>query len=112
MTDVIQLVCYTDADFGGDKNTRKSVSGMVRTMNGMIVGWQCKKQGAVALSTAEEDFVAASCGGQELLGLKELLTEIGLQVQLPLILYIDNQAAIKQIANEASSGRANLSISV
>ncbi|KAE8877445.1 hypothetical protein PF005_g6501 [Phytophthora fragariae] len=102
----IKLACYTDADFGGDKLDRKSVSGAVLSVNGMIVGWMCKKQGAVALSTAEAEFVAASCGGQELLGLKELLSELGMALQLPLTLYMDNQAAIKQVQNEASSSRA------
>ncbi|KAF4031164.1 putative Gag-Pol poly [Phytophthora infestans] len=84
--DMIQLECYTDADFGGDKNVRKSVSGMVIKMNRMIVGWQCTKQGVVALSMAKAGFVAAVCGGQERLGREELLTKIGLRVQLPLTL--------------------------
>jgi hypothetical protein len=75
-------------------------------MNGITVGWVCKKQSAIALSTAEAEFVAASCGGQKLLGLRELLGELSMPVHLPLALYIDIQAAIKQINNEASSGRA------
>ncbi|GMF15396.1 unnamed protein product [Phytophthora fragariaefolia] len=102
----INLVCYTDADFAGDNLDRKSVSGAVFSVNGMIVGWACKKQSAVALSTAEAEFVAASCGGQELLGLKELLSEIAMQLKLPLTLFMDGQAAIKQIENETSSGRS------
>ncbi|GMF57079.1 unnamed protein product [Phytophthora fragariaefolia] len=53
----INLVCYTDADFAGDNLDRKSVSGAVFNVNGMIVGWACKKQSAVALSTAEAEFI-------------------------------------------------------
>ncbi|GMF43844.1 unnamed protein product [Phytophthora fragariaefolia] len=102
----LKLACYTDADFGGDKLDMKSVSGAVFSVNGMIVGWMCKKQRTAALSTGEAEFVAASCGGQELLGLKELLRELGMALQLPLILYMDNQAAIKQVQNEARSSRA------
>lgn len=104
-TSAIELVCYTDADFGGDRVDRKSVSGAVLCMNGMVVGLMCKKQSSVALSTAEAEFVAASAGGQELLGLKELLGELGAEVQLPTKLLMDNQAAILQVKNEASSGR-------
>ncbi|OWZ16104.1 Methylmalonate-semialdehyde dehydrogenase [Phytophthora megakarya] len=75
ITSVIDLVCYTDADFGGDREDRKSVSGAVLCMNGLVVGWTCKKQSSVSLSTAEAEFVAAST------------------------------AAILQVKNEASSGR-------
>ncbi|CAI5747091.1 unnamed protein product [Peronospora destructor] len=72
----------------------------------MIVGWLCKKQGSVALSTMEAEFVAGSLVASELLGMYELLDEIGIKVEVPNILHIDNQAAIKQITGEDSSGRA------
>ncbi|GMG17893.1 unnamed protein product [Phytophthora fragariaefolia] len=104
-TSVIDLVYYTNADVGGDRVDRKSVSGAVLCLNGMVEGWTCKKQSSVALSTAEAEFVAASIGGHELLGLRELLAEFGTEVQLPTDLLMDNQAAILQVKNEASSGR-------
>nr|CCA19524.1 AlNc14C73G4950 [Albugo laibachii Nc14] len=72
----------------------------------MVVGLHCKKQTAVALSTAEAEYVVASIGGNELLGLKELAGELGLQVALPMCMNMDNQAAIKQVENEASSSQA------
>nr|CCA27535.1 putative pol protein [Albugo laibachii Nc14] len=72
----------------------------------MVVGWHCKKQTAVALSTAEAEYVAASIGGKALLGLKELAGELGLQVTLLMCMNLDNQAAIKQVENEASSSKA------
>lgn len=59
----------------------------------MAVDWQCKKPTAVALSTAEAEFVAASIGGQDVLGLNELFKEIGLSVMLPIEMKMDNQAA-------------------
>ena len=72
----------------------------------MVAGWHCKKQTAVALSTAEAKFISAAIGGVEVLGIKELVMEIGVQVKTPVVLKIDNQAAIHQIDNEAASSNS------
>ena len=66
-------------------------------LNGMLIAWQSKKQGAVALSTAEAEL---------LLGVRQLCAEIGLQVRLPMRMSMDNQAAIKQVSSEISSAQA------
>ena len=54
----------------------------------------------------EAEFVAASEVAREVLGLREMLREIGLEPALPMQLHVDNQAAISQIAGEASSLKA------
>ncbi|KAE8895574.1 hypothetical protein PF005_g193 [Phytophthora fragariae] len=64
------------------------------------------QEAAVALSTAEAEFVAASIGGQDVLRLNELFKEIGLSVKLPIEMKMDNQAAMKQLTNEVSSSKA------
>ncbi|KAE9261643.1 hypothetical protein PF008_g32798 [Phytophthora fragariae] len=71
----------------------------------MVVGWICKKQSSVALSTMEAEFVAASQVTAEMLGIVELLSEIGIKVEVPYKLHVDNQA-VKQIEGEDTSGRA------
>ena len=99
----LRITSYSDADFAADKDDRKSISANVVYVNGIIAGWNCKKQGTVALSTAEAEFVAAAVGGREALGLKELFEEFGMQSKTPMILKIDNQAAIIQLESEASA---------
>ena len=56
-----------------------------------------KKQTGVSLSTIEAEFTSASHVGRELLGLRELLKEIGLPVPEPMSMLMDNQAAIKML---------------
>ena len=56
----------------------------------------------------EVEFVAASETARELLGVREMLLEIGLAPNLPMQMHVDNQAAIRQIEGEASSLRANV----
>ena len=50
-----ECVRYSDADWAGDINDRKSMSGYVLQINGAPVMWRSKKQVCVALSTAEEE---------------------------------------------------------
>jgi hypothetical protein len=102
----IKIECFTDADFAADKSDRKSISAGAVFANGMLVSWHCKKQTAVALSTAEAEFVSGSVGAREALGLRELVQEFGFRVELPMPLWIDNQAGIKQIENESSSSES------
>lgn len=73
-------------------------------VNGAIVGWHCKKQSAVVTLTTEAEFVAAAAGKQEALGLKELFTELGLQVKTRIVLVMDYQAALKQIKKRGKLG--------
>ena len=50
--------------------------------------------------------MAASLMESDLLGLKELLEEIGVRVVKRMVMYVDNQAAIRQIQGKDSAGRA------
>ncbi|XP_044019556.1 secreted RxLR effector protein 161-like [Aphidius gifuensis] len=55
----IKLVAFADADFSGDTTTRKSTSGYLLESNNCPIIWGSRKQKAIALSTAEAEFVAA-----------------------------------------------------
>ncbi|KAG2783624.1 hypothetical protein PC129_g10077 [Phytophthora cactorum] len=58
--DGVLVEAFSDTDYAADKSDRKSVSGGVLMVGGMVVGWMCKKQKCVALSTIEAEFVAAT----------------------------------------------------
>ena len=75
-------------------------------MDGAVVSWTCKKQTGVSLSTMEAEFIAASQAGRELLGLKELFSELDMKVVEPMPMWMDNQAAIKQVDSEKSTSSA------
>nr|CCA18037.1 hypothetical protein ALNC14_041800 [Albugo laibachii Nc14] len=90
-TPTIMLQSYTDEDHAADRADRKSFSGGVICLNGMIVGWMCRNQASGALSTMEAEFVAALLIASNLLGLKELLGEIGIKGE-------DSEGRAKHIA--------------
>nr|GFC04804.1 hypothetical protein [Tanacetum cinerariifolium] len=61
------LVAYSDCDYGGASQDRKSTSGGCQFLGRWLISWQRKKQTIVATSTTEAEYVAAaSCCGQVL----------------------------------------------
>lgn len=51
---------YTDADFAGDDNDRKSTSGTVHLYNGAPIAWRSGRQSLQALTTCEAEYIAAT----------------------------------------------------
>jgi hypothetical protein len=74
-------------------------------LNGMLVSWNCNKQALVSLSTMDSEFISAARGVQEVMGCYYLVKELGMNMQYPMKLRMDNQAAITCIINEASSSK-------
>ncbi|KAL5572018.1 hypothetical protein UlMin_021615 [Ulmus minor] len=57
-----KLVGYVDADFAGDLDKRRSLTGYVFTLFGCTVSWKAQLQPVVALSTTEAEYIAATEG--------------------------------------------------
>nr|GEX03836.1 ribonuclease H-like domain, reverse transcriptase, RNA-dependent DNA polymerase [Tanacetum cinerariifolium] len=61
------LVAYSDSDYGGATQDRKSTTGGCQFLGRRLISWQCKKQTIVATSATKVEYVAAaSCCGQVL----------------------------------------------
>ncbi|XP_043695672.1 secreted RxLR effector protein 161-like [Telopea speciosissima] len=54
------LSAYSDANWAGDVDDRKSTSGGAFYLGGSLVAWHSKKQDSVSLSTAEAEYIAAT----------------------------------------------------
>ncbi|GJW74309.1 retrovirus-related pol polyprotein from transposon TNT 1-94 [Tanacetum coccineum] len=65
MDSLFKLVAYTDSDYIGATQDRKSTTGGCQFLGNMLISWQCKKQTVVVTSTTKAEYVAAaSCYGQ------------------------------------------------
>ena len=91
---------FTDADYGGDHDDRKSTSGCIFLLNGGPISWFSRKQECTATSTTEAEFVAGSEAAKEGTWIKSLLEEIGQGKPGPITLFCDNQGAIKVAYNQ------------
>ena len=96
---------YTDADWAGDQDDRKSISGYVFLLSGGAISWESQKQRCVALSTAEAEYVAMSTATQEAIWLRQLIAEITSSEETPILVYEDNQSAIAIARNPQFHGR-------
>ena len=94
-----KLMGYSDSDFGGDIDDRKSTTGVIFFMGEMPISWQSQKQKAVALSTCEAEYMAGAAGACQAVWLARLLGDImGANIQQP-VLKMDNQSAIAPSKN-------------
>ena len=87
-----RLIAYADADWATCPETRCSISAYVTILNGAAVDWKSKKQGAVATSSSEAEFVSASKAADEIVWQRRLLDGMGLTQSSPTPLYEDNSA--------------------
>jgi hypothetical protein len=101
-----ELIAYSDSDYGGDVDDRKSTSGYVFMMGSGAVSWSSRKQPIVTLSTTEAEFIAAAhcvCQG---IWLKRILECIGLEQRKCLTVLCDNSSTIKLSKNLVLHGRS------
>ena len=70
-----QLIGYSDADWAGDLDDHHSTTGNLFIMARGLIDWLSKKQGVVALSTSEAEYVALSAATQEATWLRRLLSD-------------------------------------
>nr|GFA30606.1 hypothetical protein [Tanacetum cinerariifolium] len=91
------LVAYSDSDYGGATQDRKSTGGS-QFLGRRLISWQCKKQTIVATSPTKVEYVAAaSCCGQ-VLWIRNQLLDYGYNFMNTKI-HIDNNSAIFIVKN-------------
>jgi hypothetical protein len=73
------LVGFTNSDWADDLDDRKSTAGYVFILGLGPVTWACKKQQAIALSSAEAEYRAIVNASQDALWLRQIFSEFGFQ---------------------------------
>src|ERR1700759_3261525 len=84
---------YSDADWGSQTH-HHSISGYAFLMGNGAVTWSSKKQGVVALSSTEAEYIAQTHAAKELIWLRTFLGEVSSKFTQPTTLHCDNQGAI------------------
>jgi hypothetical protein len=102
------LVGYTDSDWAGDPDTRRSTSGYVFNLGSAAISWSSKRQSTVSLSTCEAEYVGQTNATKEAIWLQKFLKQIQPDEDPGLgatIIYGDNQGAIALAKNDQFHGR-------
>jgi len=101
---VVKLVGYTDSDWVGDVETRKSMSGYTFHLGTGAISWSSKKQPVVALSTAEAEYMAVTSCATQTVWLRKMLEVMHQKQDTPIVIFCDNKSAIALCKNPVFHG--------
>ncbi|XP_072084630.1 secreted RxLR effector protein 161-like [Arachis hypogaea] len=92
----LEVISYSDSDFGGCADTRKSTFGYLFLFGEAAISWKSSKQSVVATSTMEAEFVACFEAINQALWLRNFISGLGIvdSIARPLKIYCDNSAAV------------------
>ncbi|KAM1744384.1 hypothetical protein ACFX11_011278 [Malus domestica] len=105
-SDNYKLAGYSDSDWAGDSDDRKSTTGFVFFMGDTAFTWMSKKQPIVTLSTCEAEYVAATSCVCHAIWLRNLLKELSMPQEEPTKIYVDNKSAIALAKNPVFHDRS------
>jgi hypothetical protein len=92
-----KLKVFSDSDWAGDLETRISVTGFIVYL---------QKQRGVTLSSSEAEYVAMSEAVKEIRFIYFILKDIGIEVELPIVLKSNNIGALFMSQNSSTGVRS------
>ncbi|GJT48955.1 retrovirus-related pol polyprotein from transposon TNT 1-94 [Tanacetum coccineum] len=84
---------YSDSDYAGCNMDRKITSGACQILRGKLVCWSAKKQQSMAMSSAEDEYVAAAGCCASILWMKSQLSAYDIHYKM-IPIFCDNTSAI------------------
>lgn len=102
----MKLMAFTDNDYAGDLDDRRSTSGFVFMLGSGAVSWSSKKQYVVALSTTEAEYIAAALCACQCVWLRRVLEKIGVEEKTSTEIMCDNSSTIQLSKNPVFHGKS------
>ena len=89
-----KLKGVVDTGFAMDVDTRRSITGYLIYFCEALIAWNSRLQKNVTLSSMEGKYVGLSEISTEILFVRDVLVFVGIQIQYPIIVHVDNKGAI------------------
>jgi hypothetical protein len=93
------LVAYSDADWAGCPDTRRSTSGFCMYLGDNLISWSSRRQTTVSRSSAEAEYRAVATCVAESCWVRQILQELHRPIHHATIVYCDNVSAVYMSAN-------------
>jgi hypothetical protein len=92
--EIADLTGFSDSDWAGDRDDRKSIGAYVFMMGDGAISWKTKKQSSVALSSVEAEYMAMCQAAKEAVWLTGFLEDLGIHLRSTPVIFGDNQGAL------------------
>ena len=102
---VEDIIAYSDADWAGCPNTRKSTSGYAVFLGDNLISWSSKRQSTISRSSAEAEYRAVDNAVAEATWLRQLLLELHTPLRRATLVYCDNISAVYMSSNPVQHQR-------
>lgn len=96
---------FTDSDWAGCQDTRRSHSGNCFMLGSSCISWFSKKQATVATSSCEAEYRAAFTATVECVWLRKLLADLLVGQTAPTVIHTDSQSALAIARNPVFHAR-------
>ncbi|CAI7910789.1 unnamed protein product [Closterium sp. NIES-53] len=100
----LYLSCFTDATWASEISDATSHGGYICCVGGSPVSWKSKKQGEIAHSSTESEYMVLFHGVKEVVWMRRLLEELGQEQEGPTPVFCDSQGAIVMARNAVLHG--------
>jgi hypothetical protein len=104
-SDSMLVSAFSDADWAGCVDDRRSTGGFAVFLGSNLVSWTARKQPTVSRSSTEAEYKALANATAEMLWIQKLLTEIGVKHPPKARLWCDNLGATYLSANPVFHAR-------
>jgi hypothetical protein len=99
------LTAYSDADWAGCPDTRRSTSGYCIYLGDNLISWSSKRQTTVSRSSAEAEYRAVAHAVAECCWVRQLLGELHHPLSSATVVFCDNVSTVYMASNPVQHHR-------